>query len=53
MDDWGLWLIMLVLGILCWWAAFYATKRMRIEKNREREELARRLREARAKQEDE
>ncbi len=41
--DWELLLIMLPLGILLWWAGFAATRRMRIEKNREREALARRL----------
>jgi len=41
--DWDLLLIMLPFGIFCWWAAFYATKRMRIGKNLEREELAKRL----------
>jgi len=41
--DWDLLLIMLPFGIFCWWAAFFATKRMRIGKNQEREELAKRL----------
>ncbi|MFC1537050.1 hypothetical protein ACFL48_04485 [Pseudomonadota bacterium] len=41
--DWELLLIMLPIGIFCWWAGFVATKRMRIGKNREREELAKRL----------
>ncbi len=46
--DWMLWLVMGALAALCWWAGFVATKRMRLEKNREREERARRLREQRA-----
>jgi hypothetical protein len=41
--DWELLLLMLPLGIFLWWAGFVATKRMRIGKNLEREELAKRL----------
>ncbi len=36
------WLSILFAGAFLWWASFYATKRMRIEKNREREEQAKR-----------
>lgn len=48
MMDIAFWLFMLGLAALLWWASFYATKRMRIEKNRMREEQARRNLEARA-----
>lgn len=48
MMDWTLVIFVLVAGAGLWWAAFYATKRMRIEKNREREEAARRARDAAA-----
>ena len=41
--DWELLLLMSPLAAFLWWAGFVATKRMRIGKNREREELARRL----------
>ena len=41
--DYELLLLMLPVGIFLWWAAFYATKQMRIGKNKEREELAKRL----------
>jgi hypothetical protein len=41
--DYEILLLMLPLGIFLWWAAFYATKQMRIGKNKEREELAKRL----------
>ena len=41
--DYELLLLMLPIGIFLWWAAFYATKQMRIGKNKEREELAKRL----------
>lgn len=40
--DAAFWLLMLAVAGLLWWASFYATKRMRIEKNRMREEQARR-----------
>jgi len=36
------WLSILIVAVFLWWASFYATKRMRIEKNREREEQAKR-----------
>jgi hypothetical protein len=41
--DWQLLLLILPIGIFLWWAGFVATKRMRIGKNKEREELAKRL----------
>jgi hypothetical protein len=41
--DWELLLLMSPLAVFLWWAGFVATKRMRIGKNREREELAKRL----------
>jgi hypothetical protein len=41
--DWELLLLMSPLAAFLWWAGFVATKRMRIGKNREREELAKRL----------
>ncbi|HKI61481.1 MAG TPA: hypothetical protein VKA31_04225 [Mariprofundaceae bacterium] len=46
--DWTLWLALLLVGAFLWWASFYATKRMRIGKNLEREEQARRNLEAKA-----
>jgi len=46
--DWSLIIFMLVAGGGLWWAGFYATKRMRIGKNLEREEAAKRAREAAA-----
>ena len=36
------WAIAIGLGLPLWWFAFYATKRMRIGKNLEREALAKR-----------
>ncbi len=42
------WITILGVAAFLWWASFYATKRMRIEKNREREEQARRNLAARA-----
>ena len=41
--DWELLLLMTPFAAFLWWAGFVATKRMRIGKNREREELAKRL----------
>jgi len=41
--DWELLLLMSPLAVFLWWAGFVATKRMRIGKNLEREELAKRL----------
>ncbi|MDX8404111.1 MAG: hypothetical protein R8K54_06865 [Mariprofundaceae bacterium] len=41
--DWELLLVILPIGVFLWWAGFYATKQMRIGKNKEREELAKRL----------
>ena len=41
--DWELLLWMSPIGAFLWWAGFVATKRMRIGKNKEREELAKRL----------
>lgn len=41
--DYELLLLMLPVGIFLWWAAFYATKQMRIGKNKEREERAKYL----------
>lgn len=51
MMDWMVLLIMLPLAALCWWAGFVATKRMRLAKNREREEIARKLKEQSEKEE--
>jgi len=42
MNDLIFWLVILLVGIFLWWAAYVATKRMRIGKNKEREEIARR-----------
>ncbi len=42
MSEWIFWLVMLALCVFLWWAAFYATKDMRIKKNRMREEQAQR-----------
>jgi hypothetical protein len=47
--DWMLLIILLPFAVLAWWAGFFATKRMRVEKNREREEAAQRYREEQAK----
>lgn len=44
--DWVLLLIILPFAALAWWAGFFATKRMRLEKNRLREEAAQKYREA-------
>jgi len=44
--DWVLLLIVLPFAALAWWAGFFATKRMRLEKNRLREEAAQKQREA-------
>lgn len=41
--DWELLLLMSPIAAFLWWAGFVATKRMRIGKNLEREELAKRL----------
>jgi len=41
--EWDLLLLLLPFAILAYWAGFIATKRMRIGKNQEREELAKRL----------
>jgi len=41
--DWELLLLMSPIAVFLWWAGFVATKRMRIGKNQEREELAKRL----------
>lgn len=40
MSEWIFWLVMLALCAFLWWAAFYATKDMRIKKNRMRQEQA-------------
>ncbi len=42
--DWVLILIVLPFAALAWWAGFFATKRMRLEKNRLREEAAQKKR---------
>ncbi|MFQ5518384.1 MAG: hypothetical protein ACE5E3_00140 [Mariprofundus sp.] len=42
MSEWTFWLIMLAIGALLWWFAYYATARMRHGKNQEREEQAKR-----------
>ena len=34
MSEWIFWLVMLALCAFLWWAAFYATKDMRIKKGR-------------------
>ena len=49
--DWELLLLLLPIAIFLWWAGFVATKRMRIGKNLEREELAKRLLAAKAARE--
>ena len=49
--DWTLALALVLFAAFLWWASFYATKRMRIGKNKEREEQARRNLEARARNE--
>jgi len=36
------WLVLAVLFVLLWWAGFYATKDMRVQKNAMREEQAKR-----------
>jgi len=46
--DWTLIIFVVVAGGGLWWAAFYATKQMRIGKNKEREEAARKALAARA-----
>ena len=38
--DWELRLYFLVVGALFWWLGYYGTKRLRIEKNRQRAEAA-------------
>jgi len=43
------WLIVLVVGIFLWWLAYVATAQMRVGKNLEREEQARRNLEMHAK----
>ena len=40
MAEFIFWLVMLALCVFLWWAAFYATKDMRIKKNRMRQEQA-------------
>jgi len=42
MSEVAFWLGMILLSAFLWWLAFVATKRMRIGKNAEREEQARR-----------
>jgi hypothetical protein len=42
MSEWVFWLVMLAFCAFLWWAAFYATKDMRIKKNRMRQEQAQR-----------
>ena len=49
--DWTLALALVLFAAFLWWASFYATKRMRIGKNKEREEQARRNLEARTSNE--
>jgi len=44
------WAIAIGLGLPLWWFAYYATKRMRIGKNQEREEQAKRNLEWQAQQ---
>lgn len=44
--DWELILIMMPLAVLCWWVGYKATERMRLEKNRMREEAAQKRRAA-------
>ncbi len=44
------WAIAIGLGLPLWWFAYYATKRMRIGKNLEREEQAKRNLEWQAQQ---
>jgi len=36
------WLIIAIIFVLLWWAGFYATKDMRVQKNAMREEQAKR-----------
>jgi len=36
------WLVLAVVFVLLWWAGFYATKDMRVQKNAMREEQAKR-----------
>ena len=36
------WLVIAILFVLLWWAGFYATKDMRVQKNALREEQAKR-----------
>ncbi len=42
------WLVMLAVMIFLWWFGFFATKRMRLEKNAMREEQARKNLQAQA-----
>ncbi len=48
--DWELGLYFLVAGALFWWLGYYGTKRLRIEKNRERAEAAARRKQEREAQ---
>jgi hypothetical protein len=51
MEDLIFWLVMLALSTFLYWAAFYATKDMRIKKNRMIQEMAEKERLAAAQQE--
>lgn len=44
--EWDLLIILLPFAFIGWWAGFYATKRMRVEKNRMRVEAAQQRQEA-------
>ena len=49
--DWLLWLCMIPLAWFMWWVGFVATRRMRIEKNKEREIRFKRIAEKKAQEE--
>ena len=51
MSDWIFWLVMLALSAFLYWAAFYATKDMRIKKSKMIREMAEKERLAAAQQE--
>jgi hypothetical protein len=44
MMDWLLWLAMIPLAWFMWWVGFIATRRMRVEKNAQREVIFSRMR---------
>jgi len=50
MSEIAFWFVIAVLFVFLWWAGFYATKDMRIGKNKMREEQAKRNLELYAKQ---